>query len=169
MVTRQENSVRLLQSAFNGRYPQDQFNAPFRIDHPLGACFLIKRTAYEQCGGFNENIFMYSEEINLALRYSLRGWECWRNPPLRSCTSAVKARLSYPTGIFGELWRSRLFIYDTYYTPLAAFSLRALLAAAMLKNILSSMLAQLLGRENKQRTRSRIRKWTATLRMAVSH
>ena len=70
--------------------------------------------------------------------------------------------------MFGELWRSRLYIYDTYYAPLAAFTLRALLALAMLKNILSSILARLLGRENKQQMRSHIRKWSATLRMAVS-
>jgi hypothetical protein len=70
--------------------------------------------------------------------------------------------------MFGELWRSRLYIYDTYYTPLAAFALRALLTAAMLKNIMSSVIARLLRREDNMQTRSQIRKWSAALRLAVN-
>lgn len=160
--------ARLLQSALNGRYPQEQNTAAFRIDHPLGACFLIKRTAYEQCGGFNENIFMYSEEIDLALRYARDGWDCWQEPASQIVHLGEQSTGQIPDTMFGELWRSRLYLYDAYYTSLAAFLLRALLAAAMLKNILSSMFARILGLENKQQMRSQIRKWSATLRMALS-
>jgi N-acetylglucosaminyl-diphospho-decaprenol L-rhamnosyltransferase len=160
--------ARLLQSALNGRYPQEQHSAPFRIDHPLGACFLIKRTAYEQCGGFTENIFMYSEEIDLALRYSGRGWECWQEPAAQVIHIGGQSTAQMPDRMFVELWRSRLYIYDTYFTPLAALMLRAILAVAMLKNILSAMFTRLLGRDNKQHMSSEIRKWSATLRMAVS-
>jgi N-acetylglucosaminyl-diphospho-decaprenol L-rhamnosyltransferase len=158
----------LLRSALNGRYPQEQDLAPFRIDHPLGACFLIKRTAYEQCGGFNEDIFMYSEEIDLALRYSRDGWECWQEPTSQVVHLGGQSTTQIADRMFGELWRSRLYIYDTYYTPLAAFALRALLTAAMLKNIMSSVIARLLRREDNMQTRSQIRKWSAALRLAVN-
>ncbi|MEP6776483.1 MAG: glycosyltransferase family 2 protein, partial [Chloroflexota bacterium] len=159
---------RLLHSALNGRYPQEQQKSAFRIDHPLGACLLLKRTAFEQCGGFNESIFMYSEEIDLALRYSHDGWECWQEPAARVIHLGGQSTAQIPDRMFGELWRSRLYIFDTYYTPLAAFSMRALLVAAMLKNILSSMFARLFRRASKQETSRYIRKWSATLRMAVS-
>ena len=160
--------ARLLRSALNGRYPQEKNKAPFRIDHPLGACFLIKRTAYEQCGGFNERIFMYSEEIDLAMRYASDGWECWQEPAAQVVHIGGQSTAQLPDRMFAELWRSRLFLYDTYYTRLASFSLRTLLAAAMLKHILSSLFARLLGREDKQQMRSEIRKWSATLRLTVS-
>lgn len=159
---------RLLHSALNGRYQQEQELASFRINHPLGACFLIKRTAYEQCGGFNEDIFMYSEEIDLALRYARDGWECWQEPASQVVHLGGQSTAQMPDRMFGELWRSRLYIYDTYYTPLAAFALRALLAAAMLKNIMSSVLVRLLRREDKMQMRSQIRKWSAVLRLAVN-
>ncbi|HET6313571.1 MAG TPA: glycosyltransferase family 2 protein, partial [Chloroflexia bacterium] len=56
--------IRLLNSALNGRYAiEQQANEPFLIQHPLGACMLIRREAYRACGGFDPNIFMYSEEI----------------------------------------------------------------------------------------------------------
>jgi GT2 family glycosyltransferase len=71
----------LLHSKLNGRYPHEaRACRPFPIDHPLGACMLINRAAYEQLGGFDEKMFMYSEEIDLAMRYRKAGWECWQVP-----------------------------------------------------------------------------------------
>src|SRR5215210_2418622 len=72
---------RLLDSVVNGRYPHEQSaTRPFRIEHPLGACMLLRREAYEGAGGFDPALFMYSEEIDLALRYRKSGWECWQVP-----------------------------------------------------------------------------------------
>jgi len=111
---------------------------------------------------------MYSEEIDLALRYSREGWECWQEPASQVVHLGGQSTSQLPDRMFIELWRSRLYLYDTYYTLVAAFSLRALLSVAMLKNIVSSMFARLLGREDKQHAGSQIRKWSATLRMALS-
>lgn len=159
--------LRLLQSRLNGRYSEETGAKPFEIDHPLGACFLIKRETYEQCGGFNERIFMYAEEIDLALKYALQGWECWQEPASRVVHLGGQSTSQLPDLMFLELWRSRLYIYDHYYTPPARIALRALLAVAMLRNIALSMLARLFGRQSHSETHRQIRKWGRTLRMAV--
>lgn len=43
---------------------------------PYGAAAAYRRAALEQVGGFDEAIFMYGEELDLALRLRSAGWEC---------------------------------------------------------------------------------------------
>ncbi|MEM9882367.1 MAG: glycosyltransferase family 2 protein [Planctomycetota bacterium] len=39
-----------------------------------GACFVVRRAAYEQVGGFDESFFMYSEETDWQGRVAAAGW-----------------------------------------------------------------------------------------------
>ncbi|MCS5734884.1 glycosyltransferase family 2 protein [Herbiconiux daphne] len=51
-------------------------------DHPVrrdagwlsGSCFLIRRTAFEQLGGFDTGYFMYFEDVDLGYRLGSHGW-----------------------------------------------------------------------------------------------
>ena len=44
------------------------------VDQVIGAYFLIRRTLFEQLGGFDERFFVYFEEVDLALRAKQAGW-----------------------------------------------------------------------------------------------
>jgi GT2 family glycosyltransferase len=44
-------------------------------DFPAGAALLIRMTALEEVGGFDESFFMYSEETDLCQRLRRAGWE----------------------------------------------------------------------------------------------
>jgi N-acetylglucosaminyl-diphospho-decaprenol L-rhamnosyltransferase len=150
----------LTRSRLNGRYSDESKRSrPFKIDHPLGACFLIKREAYEECGGFDEQIFMYAEEVDLALRYARAGWQCWQAPTAEVVHLGGRSTQQMPEKMFVELWRSRLYLYSKHYPPGDRMILRGLLRAAMWKDLAIGSVQQLSGtnKERASQTKARAR------------
>lgn len=137
---------KLQSSRLNGRYPDEQIaQHPFRIDHPLGACLLIRREAHEQCGGFDERIFMYSEEIDLAIRYAQAGWESWQVPSARVVHLGGQSTGQMPDRMFVELWRSRLYVSRRYYNRRQQIMLRLIVRVAMIRDIVLDRLRRIWG------------------------
>jgi GT2 family glycosyltransferase len=52
----------------------DQSNRDCYIDWIDGACLMLRRTAIEEVGLFDERFFMYSEDEDLCFRLKQRGW-----------------------------------------------------------------------------------------------
>ena len=40
-----------------------------------GACVMVRRSAFEQLGGFDEGFFMYFEDVDLGYRFGKAGWD----------------------------------------------------------------------------------------------
>ncbi len=59
------------------QYPQSYFESqqPQPADVLLGACILVRRQVLEQVGFFDEQFFVYSEEVDLCKRMRAAGWE----------------------------------------------------------------------------------------------
>jgi len=53
------------------------------VDFVIGACMLVRREAYEEVGGFDEEFFMYSEEADWQRRMNGVGWEAVFMPEAR--------------------------------------------------------------------------------------
>jgi GT2 family glycosyltransferase len=98
-------SPRLLTSRLNGRYPPR--DAPFRIDHPLGACFVVRRAAAEAVGLFDAGYFMYSEEVDWFRRLAAAGWQIWSLPAATVVHHGGASTRQQPARMFEELHRSR--------------------------------------------------------------
>jgi GT2 family glycosyltransferase len=98
--------ARLLTSRLNGRYPPP-WPAPFRIDHPLGACFVVRRTAAARVGLFDEGYFMYSEEVDWCRRLAAANWQAWTLPGATVLHHGGASTRQQPARMFEELHRSR--------------------------------------------------------------
>lgn len=50
------------------------------VDAVSGSCFMIRRPAMAQSGGFDEDFFMYGEDLDLCHRIKSAGWKIYYTP-----------------------------------------------------------------------------------------
>lgn len=74
-----------------------------------GAAFAIRRDLYEQIGGFDENIFMYGEDVDLSWRVRMEGFK------LRYVPKAAVHHYSYPQA---GVVKPGQFVYSAVYNQL---------------------------------------------------
>jgi GT2 family glycosyltransferase len=55
---------------------------PRRVDWVTGCCLLVRRTCWEDLGGFDPAFFLYYEDVDLCRRARQRGWDVWYDPSL---------------------------------------------------------------------------------------
>lgn len=55
-------------------------NSEHEIDSPSGAFYLTRKSLYTEVGGFDEDYFMYGEDIDLSLRIRQKGYKIWFYP-----------------------------------------------------------------------------------------
>ncbi len=56
------------------------FKKPHKQDWLTGAFFLMRKSAMDVAGLFDEDFFLYVEEVELAYRFAKKGWEAWYLP-----------------------------------------------------------------------------------------
>lgn len=124
----------LLQKAVLNPFWKRALPRRIRPLHPgwlSAACCLVRRTAFEAAGGFDESFFLYFEDIDLCRRIRREGWRLLYEPRARvvhiggGSTSArpAEARLEYRRG----QWR----YYAKHAPALSRFFLRLYLRAAV--------------------------------------
>ncbi len=123
----------LLDSPVNGRYPAAAYagGAPFRVDHTLGAAFIVRREAIVECGLFDETFHMYCEEIDWQWRMARAGWERWVVPAAEVVHYGGQSTAQIRSDAFRELWTSRRRLYYRYYGLATNALLRRLVPMAM--------------------------------------
>lgn len=48
-----------------------------QVDQVMGAFFFCRRKVFNACGGFDDKFFVYFEEVDVARRSKLAGWDSW--------------------------------------------------------------------------------------------
>jgi N-acetylglucosaminyl-diphospho-decaprenol L-rhamnosyltransferase len=63
-------------NSFTRRYrTPDLQDRPTEVDWVSGACFLARRSALDEIGGFDEGYFMFAEDMDLCWRAARAGWK----------------------------------------------------------------------------------------------
>ncbi len=128
---------RMTESGFNGRYNRGLYDAeePFPVDFTLGATMMLKTEVIRQTGMFDENFFMYCEEVDWAWRIHQAGWRVLCVPLARVVHLAGQSTgQARPRSII-NLWESRLKLFRKYY-PAWKFTLaKAMVVAGMRRKI----------------------------------
>lgn len=136
---------RLYASWWHGRYPQEQSATPFAIDHPLGACMLVRRATLEAVGPFNADYFMYSEEVEWCWRIRQAGWAIWQEPTARVTHIGGAATSQLRHAMFRALWQSRARFAAQRGPAWRVTAHQAIVQAGMLRLSLKSWAAYLQG------------------------
>ncbi|NJP05910.1 MAG: glycosyltransferase family 2 protein [Chloroflexaceae bacterium] len=148
---------RLYNSWWHGRYPQErQGDAPFPIDHPLGACMLVRGAVIETLGGFDERYFLYSEEIEWCWRIRQAGWAIWQVPQAQVMHVGGAATQQFRHRMFVELHRSRYRFFVQHYAPSFGQMHRFITRMGMLRAVLQTWWAFLNRKISLQEHRARL-------------
>ncbi|MGC9520581.1 MAG: glycosyltransferase family 2 protein [Anaerolineae bacterium] len=113
---------RLYYTRLNGRYPRHLYDeqAPFPIDHPLGAAMMVRAKAVRDVGLLDEGFFMYCEEIDWAWRLRKAGWETYLVPRAEIVhVGGASSRQVRPEAT-AYLWESRARLYRKHQDALTA-------------------------------------------------
>ena len=155
---------RLLESRLNGRYPRRWYNHSFPIDHPLGACMMVRRQAIEQVGPLDEGFFMYCEEVDWCYRMKQAGWEIYYTPDAAVIHYGGASTGQIAGPMFVTLHRSRDRFFRKHYGPLYALAARCILILGMAYATWRARRDARAGRIDEETLRRRL----ATYRAAIS-
>ena len=122
---------RFVDSRLNGRYPKGAYAAPFEIDHPLGACMMVRREVLEQVGPLSEDYFMYCEEIDWCLRIKAAGWRIYCQPKAEIVHYGGQSTRQFWADMFIELHRSRFRLFRRHYSPLFQLAAKAIVSLGL--------------------------------------
>jgi GT2 family glycosyltransferase len=92
---------------------------------------MVRREAIEQAGLLDEGYFMYCEEIDWSFRIRRAGWEIYAVPAAHVIHLGGKSTGQIRPQSLINLWRSRLRLFDCYYSPPQRFLARRLVRLGM--------------------------------------
>lgn len=102
--------ARLLHSPWNGRLISRD-DQPITVDHPLGACMLVRRSAWRDVGPFDERFFLYCEEVDWCMRAKERGWLVSSLQEARVLHHGGASAAAAPAESIAHLYRSRRLLH----------------------------------------------------------
>jgi GT2 family glycosyltransferase len=154
---------RLFPSKYPGKYRA--LSAPEPVEALIGAVMLLRRSALEEVGGFDEGYFFFLEETDLAVRLRDAGWKVVHDPAARVVHLQGATAKTYRAAARIEFYRSRYRFFAKHYGRRGTRILKTVLIANLTLNVLFLGLGTLLtlgaaaGLKNSFRVRWELWKW----------
>ena len=128
---------RFAEGRFNGRYARSQYEqgAPFAVDFTLGATMMLKRAVLLETGLFDEQFFLYCEEVDWAWRIRAAGWEIHCVPQAHVTHLGGQSTGQVAPESLLRLWQSRLLLYQKHYPRWKEWLARRLLIWGMRRRL----------------------------------
>jgi N-acetylglucosaminyl-diphospho-decaprenol L-rhamnosyltransferase len=99
---------------------QSSGDTPRAVDWVTGAALLLRREALDEVGLFDEEFFLYSEEVDLQLRLRRGGWGIHFFPDVTVVHHESQFSAGVPERRINEMWRSRHRYWHKHHSPPAA-------------------------------------------------
>ena len=157
----------LLEILFPRRFPSKRrdYPGPIEVDSAIGACMMVRKSAIDEVGMFDERYFFFFEETDWAMQMRAAGWKVFHIPTAfiyhqqgQSIGRNARSRIEFYRSRYGYFrkWESR-----PYYR-----TVRALILFRLLMNWLLTSLGVLLTLGFKREMRD---KWSVYGSLLVWH
>lgn len=93
---------------------------PQPVDWVMGAALVLRREALDEVGLFDEDFFLYSEEVDLQFRLRQAGWEVHYFPDASVVHHESQFSAEIPERRINEMWRSRHRYWRKHHGALGA-------------------------------------------------
>jgi len=90
-----------------GGITQSGSATPRRVDWAMACALMVRRSALDEVGLFDEGFFMYSEETDLERRLADAGWEVRFTPAVTVVHHQGRSSAAVPERRVNEQWRGR--------------------------------------------------------------
>jgi len=120
--------------------------------HPhwvTGACMLARRVALEEVGHFDQNFFMFLEDVDLCHRIRKKEWEILYTPSAEVIHLRGKSMETNRAGALKAYRKSQLYFYRKHYGRVRWAILRIYLIGKFTLSGLASRLAYLITRKSR--------------------
>ncbi len=120
-----------------GQYSQISWDRrmPRKCDVIQGTSLMIKKAAWESLGGFDENFFMYSEEVDFCYRLSKAGFGCYWVPTSEVIHYGGQSTNQYAREMFLQLYRAKTQFFKKHHGEVVAVLYKFILLIASLIRI----------------------------------
>jgi N-acetylglucosaminyl-diphospho-decaprenol L-rhamnosyltransferase len=146
-------------------------SAPVAVEALSGACMLMRRDVFLSLQGFSEDYFMYSEDIDLCFRLSMKGLSCYFVPESSIVHFGGKSSSLSPVTQFAAIMmlesRRKFFARNRSTRYAYAYRVAMLLNSTLRLAALFALvpLLTLVGR--RRQAVAAVRKWAAKLRWSI--
>jgi N-acetylglucosaminyl-diphospho-decaprenol L-rhamnosyltransferase len=108
------------------------------VDVLMGACLLLRKEVLDNIGNFDEDYFIYSEEVDLCVRIQRAGWHLYWVPSAKVVHFGGQSTQQVPNEMFLYLYHSKIKYFRKHHGSLTAqIYIFILLMAALSRIILA--------------------------------
>lgn len=126
-------------------------SVPFRTEYTKGACVVFRRSALREVGLFDEQFWMFAEELDLFRRLDRAGWETWIDPRVCIFHEGGVTTRNHPDRAQSSRFRQQSYLsicryYAKHHAWLMALWLRAEMAVRVFGRLLAEAVRLIIGR-----------------------